>query len=173
VKKRTFVVLLVAASLALIGLDQAAKWAADTWLRDAGTVRILGDFIVLVYAKNTGAFLSMGSKLPEPLRIAFLIVIPTAVLAAFLAVFLKKKVLRFRDLALLSLLLGGGMGNIIDRIFRGEVTDYLLFQLTQRIRTGVMNLADLYILAVILMIAADALFSGKPREKADSPDSSG
>jgi signal peptidase II len=166
-KKRSFVIILAAASLALIGLDQLAKWAADTWLRDSGVVKLLGDFVVLVYAKNTGAFLGLGDKLSEPLRIALLIVIPIAVLAAFLAVFLKKKVLGFRDLALLSLLLGGGLGNIIDRIFRGEVTDYLLFQLTQRIRTGVMNLADLYILGVIVMIAFDALFSGRARGKSE------
>jgi signal peptidase II len=165
-KKSAFVILLIAFSACLIGLDQLAKFAADTGLKGAGVVRLVGDLVVLVYAQNTGAFLSMGSQLGETGRIALLIVLPVAVLTAFAVIYLRKKKLARRDLALLSLLMGGGLGNIVDRIFRGQVTDFLLFQLTPKIRTGVMNLADLYILGVVILVLVEALGKRKPDESA-------
>jgi len=168
-KKGTFVTLLAAFSAALIGLDQLLKWLADTRLKGAGTVRIIGDFVVLVYARNPGAFLSIGDKLVQPWRTILLVILPVIVLGAFVAIFLRKKRLGGRDLALLSLLLGGGLGNILDRIFHGEVTDYLLFQLTPRIRTGVMNAADLYILAVVIIIVLET-FKKPETEKAGAEE---
>jgi signal peptidase II len=148
-------------SILLILADQALKWAADAWLRGAGVVRLIGSYVVLVYAQNTGGFLSLGAGIPEPLRIALLIVLPVALLGGFAVVYLRRSELRIRDLAILCLLIGGGLGNIVDRVFRGRVTDYLLFRLSDRIRTGVMNLADLYILGVVIIIMAEILFKKK------------
>lgn len=154
-KKRNFAIALPIISALLILLDQLAKMAADRWLKEAGLVKVIGDFVVLVYARNTGAFLSLGAGLAEPLRIAFLIVLPIAVLSAFVIIYMRKPRVDGRDLALLCLLMGGGLGNLVDRIFRGEVTDYLLFTLGGRIRTGVMNLADLYILGVVIILVIE------------------
>jgi len=156
-----FIGLLAGISILLILADQALKWAADAWLRGAGVVRLIGSYVVLVYAQNTGGFLSLGAGIPEPLRIALLIVLPVALLGGFAVVYLRRSELRIRDLAILCLLIGGGLGNIVDRVFRGRVTDYLLFRLSDRIRTGVMNLADLYILGVVIIIMAEILFKKK------------
>jgi signal peptidase II len=49
------------------------------------------------------------------------------------------------------LIAAGGIGNLVDRIAYGEVRDFLNFGIG-RLRTGIMNLADLYILAALILI---------------------
>ena len=88
------------------------------------------DFFWLVHQRNTGVAFSLGNGLPEGVRHVLFIVVPLAVLA-FLAVY------TWRDKSLTTLqrwglgfILGGGLGNIIDRIFRPDgVVDFLSFRL--------------------------------------------
>ncbi len=161
------------AALALVALDQWTKALAAAYLPGKGIVRLIGDFAVLVYARNRGAFLSLGSGLPSPLRVFLLIVLPIAALA-FLAWAILTKGLgtegaagdrgadslgaraRAPELAIVVLIAAGGAGNLIDRLLYGEVRDFLHFRLGL-VRTGIMNLADLYILAALVVIAVVAL----------------
>ncbi len=156
--------LMAVSALALVAVDQWTKALAASRLAGRGTVRLLGDFAVLIFTRNRGAFLSLGSGLPPALRIVLLVALPVAVLA-----FLGWSVLRHlgsgrapgrrggADVATVVLIAAGGIGNLVDRIAYGEVRDFLNFGIG-RLRTGIMNLADLYILAaLILMIAAVAV----------------
>lgn len=155
-KRPVFIAAFVSLSAAMIGLDQWTKVLAERFLAGRGAIRVLGDFVVLVFAQNTGAFLAMGSGLSEPLRIAGLIVVPSVILAAAIVFFCAKQEPTVRSLAILCLLSGGGFGNIIDRIFKGKVTDFLNFGIG-KLRTGVMNVADLYILALVIILVLGIL----------------
>jgi lipoprotein signal peptidase len=73
-----------------------------------------------------------------------------------------------RNLAMLCLLSGGGFGNIIDRVFKTLVTDFLNFGIG-KLRTGVMNVADLYIMALVIMLIIGMIGEGK-HEKASRAD---
>ncbi len=160
-----FIVFFLAIAGGFIGLDQWTKVLAERSLAGRGTIRVLGDFVVLVFAQNTGAFLSLGAGLPEALRVIALIVIPSLLLLAatlYLCVWYKPSL---KSLAIACLLAAGGFGNIIDRIFKGQVTDFLNFGIG-RLRTGVMNVADLYILALVIILAIGMLSEGK-KEKAE------
>jgi signal peptidase II len=156
-------VLLLAAS-ALVALDQWTKVLAASRLAGRGTVHLLGDFAVLVYINNRGAFLSLGSGLPELMRNVFLIALPLAAIPFLAWALLKKgiggtlgeggaKEVGWAEYSAAVLVVAGGVGNLIDRIFRGEVRDFLNFGIG-RLRTGIMNLADLYILFALIVIAA-------------------
>ena len=72
----------------LVAADQWTKSLAATHLAGRGPVRLLGDFAVLIFASNRGAFLSLGSALPRPLRSLFLIILPAAALLFILWAFL-------------------------------------------------------------------------------------
>ena len=86
----------------------------------------LGGFFRIIHQKNLGAAFSMGSTLTDIPRLLFFIVLPLGVLAAVVVFYFTAKDLRYSQKWLLAGILGGGLGNMIDRIFRpGGVVDFL------------------------------------------------
>jgi signal peptidase II len=159
----TYIAMTVSAAL-LVALDQGTKALAAAFLPPRGRVSLIGDLAILVFTRNRGAFLSLGSGLPPPLRAVFLVVLPLAALGFFAWAFLFRGLSprgrqpgrggrpRGRERAALVLIVAGGLGNLVDRILYGEVRDFLNFGIG-RLRTGIMNLADLYILAALVIVA--------------------
>lgn len=128
-----------------VALDQATKVYARAHFKGHDTLHVLGDFFVIHYAENNGSFLSMGSNLPPGIKFILLTVIPVFVLFYFILYTLFSADLRFRERAVLSVIIAGGVSNIVDRIiFAGWVTDFLHFSLGF-VRTGILNIADMYI----------------------------
>jgi len=88
-----------------------------------------GDFFRLVHIRNTGAAFSIGANMPGVYRAVILIVIPIIVL-----IWMGIYIVRGKDLSegqrwTLAAILGGGVGNQIDRIFRSDgVVDFLDFK---------------------------------------------
>jgi signal peptidase II len=150
-KRPVFILSFALISAALIAMDQWTKILAERFLAGRGVLEILGDYVILVFAQNTGAFLSLGAGLPEPARLALLVFFPSAMLVAALFFLCLKSEPSPRALAIACLLASGGFGNQIDRLLKGKVTDFLNFGVGN-IRTGVMNLADLYILALLIVL---------------------
>ena len=153
---------LVAAAL-VIALDQFTK-ALILSSVPLGTVawKWGGDFFWLTHQRNTGVAFSLGNGLPEVVRHWLFIVVPLAVLA-FVAVYTwRDKTLTLLQRWGLGLILGGGLGNIVDRIFRPDgVVDFLSFQLYGFLgmeRFATFNVADsavtvggaLFVLSLIL-----------------------
>jgi len=88
-----------------------------------------GDFFELTHQKNTGVAFSMGNGLPEGVRHVIFIAVPLLVLGAIAAYTWLDKTLTLLQRWSLGLILGGGLGNIIDRIFRPDgVVDFLSFK---------------------------------------------
>src|SRR5574341_1663547 len=63
---RTILVLLI--TLTCVGCDQATKFVAKRYLQPDAIISLAGDTLRLQYAENSGAFLSLGSSLPDPWR---------------------------------------------------------------------------------------------------------
>jgi len=174
-------VALLFAVVALVALDQWTKGLAASLLAGRGTIRLLGDFAVLVYISNRGAFLSLGSGLPELARNVFLIALPIAAIPFLVWALLKRgiggavgdgeaKSVGWAEYSSAALVVAGGVGNLIDRVFLGEVRDFLNFGIG-KLRTGIMNLADLYILFALIVIAC-ALASRSLRARRAAPPGS-
>jgi signal peptidase II len=156
---------------ALVGLDQWTKALAASFLAGKGTVKVIGDFAVLIYARNRGAFLSLGSGLPPILRSILLVAFPIAALAFLGWAFLSRGLSAGKgrgssgvDRLVVVLIAAGGAGNLVDRLLYGEVRDFLNFGIG-KLRTGIMNLADLYILAAL--IVAVVAMAGRSRKKGE------
>ncbi|TAE52531.1 MAG: signal peptidase II [Bacteroidetes bacterium] len=133
-------------SLALIGLDSITKELARTHLRDQEPISYLYDSFRLEYAENTGAFLSLGSDMPDTLKFWLLSILPLAFLGGLCFYALRKAgELNTGSLIALSLIFAGGLGNIKDRIlYDMHVTDFMIFGIMS-LKTGIVNFADIYV----------------------------
>lgn len=157
------IVLLLATFLS-VGIDQATKAMAKTELMGKGRYSYLGDIVRLQYIENRGAFLSLGDSLGGTWGTIVLIILPVIALSLCVVyLFLSKKITR-GTLVGISLIIGGGAGNLIDRIlYDRSVIDFLNFGIGG-LRTGIMNLADLFLTAgfVVLFIVS---FKNEPKPK--------
>lgn len=117
---------IVAAWVVTIGfLDQATKAVVDRWLPLHHSLPIIDGFFNLTYIRNTGAAFGIFSGAHEVFRRPFLIGVSIAAMG-FLFVMLRR--LRADATGLitaLALILAGAAGNLIDRVFYGEVIDFL------------------------------------------------
>ena len=138
--------------VACVGCDQVTKALAAEHLAGRPPVLLLGGAFRLLYAENTGAFLSLGSGLPEAVRLWVFVIVTGAVLALLLIyALLHRDTLRPWEMLALALVVGGGIGNLLDRIFLGLVRDFL-FLGVGRLRTGVFNVADMAITGGALLM---------------------
>jgi signal peptidase II len=135
-----------------IGCDQTTKRLARQWLADAGTLSYAGGTVRLEHAQNPGAFLSLGADLDGTWRFWLFIVATGAFLAYVGWLLATRKDLSRGTLTGLTLVLGGGLGNLIDRLIFGSVTDFMILGF-ESLRTGVFNVADMAIVAGTLLLS--------------------
>jgi signal peptidase II len=141
--------------LTTIGCDQISKTLVRDSLPVIGSLSYLGDRVRLQYAENPGAFLNLGARLPETVRFWLFNVGVTALMLMLAFAVLRAK--KPRNLIALTLILGGGLGNLIDRFAFGHVTDFILLT-TGAFHTGIFNVADMMISLGVLILA----FGAKP-----------
>lgn len=134
----------------LLALDLASKALAEAFLSGRGRVEILGDFLILIYSENHGAFLSLGAGMDGIVWTLLFLILPAAVVIGMgVYLFVKEKGLAAS--VSLSLVVAGGLGNLADRLFRGGfVRDFINAGIGDRFRTGILNLADLWLTAGLI-----------------------
>lgn len=137
--------LVLSVALGCVGCDQASKLLAGQSLAGRGPLSYLGGTLRLQYAENPGAFLSLGAGMPEGWRYGLFTLLVGIFLAGLLVYLLRANGSGWPATVALSLVLGGGVGNLIDRIaHQGRVIDFLNMGIGS-LRTGVFNIADLAI----------------------------
>lgn len=130
----------------ILAADQTIKHFVETMIAFGEKVPVIEDFFYITYHTNTGAahgILQNGNFIFIPVTIIAVIVIVYFILKR------KEKFLK----AVLAVLLGGALGNLTDRIFKGAVTDYLDFYFGSY-HYATFNIADscIFISAVLLVI---------------------
>ena len=141
--------------------DQGTKYLATEHLIGKGRISMAGDMFRLQYSENRGAFLSMGSTLPEPVRKLVFTGLVAVILGAFLFYIIKTDTLNRASVIAGGLMVGGGFGNLIDRVFNdGAVVDFLNVGIGT-LRTGIFNIADMCIMLGLFIF----LFAGKQEIK--------
>jgi signal peptidase II len=139
-------------------LDHATKWAAAAWLSHRQAVTALDGVILLFYAKNPGAFLSLGASLGPEYRFWLFTIGIAVILLAITAFLFGRRPASLADGVLMSLILGGGLSNWIDRIAdHGLVLDFLNVGIGS-FRTGIFNLADFVLTLSVIGLAGRELF---------------
>lgn len=141
--KQKNLIMAVIIIVGLIALDQIVKIIARSYLAGQPGYSYLGGFVQIEYAENRGAFLSLGAQLSDAARSALFIFGASAMLL-FCVYWMWKTAEHRLSMIAFALVISGGIGNLIDRIFRGSVTDYVHMGFSS-LRTGVFNVADVAI----------------------------
>jgi len=144
--RRSFLLLFGVAG-AVLAFDQWTKrWATDT-LAYREPVRVIGDLVRLTYTRNSGVAFGLGAGFPFPY---YLFSIAAVLVIVWL--FARQRVHGgWRRLAL-ALILGGAIGNLIDRIASGEVVDFILLS-WRRWQFPVFNVADSAVTIGVVLFA--------------------
>ncbi|MGB4068079.1 MAG: signal peptidase II [Nitrospira sp.] len=165
--KRSLLVLLLL--ILCVGCDQLTKDVAHQYLALQPPQSWFYDTVRLQYAENTGAFLSLGGDLSEGLRVFLFQVFPAFCLVA-LAMVLFAQPIPLSTAIAWSLVLSGGLGNLLDRIMNdGRVIDFMNLGIGS-LRTGIFNVADICITIGVLLLIIQTVWprqltmvSGSPR----------
>jgi signal peptidase II len=145
--------LLIILSLVMtnVGCDQLSKSVVREKIAYHETIELIGDNLILMKVENTGAFLGLGSTLHPLLKNLLLLTLPAIVLIMMLGIVVLNAQLPKEVIFGLTCIIGGGVGNVLDRITYGSVTDFMHLDFGI-IRTGIFNMADVSILMGTLCI---------------------
>jgi len=150
---RRRVLVFVALLTLTVGCDHATKVAATRLLAPTDVVSVAAGMVQLELAHNPGAFMSLGAELPPFVRMPLLLgLVPLAILLAS-ALALRSA---SSGVALFAgaLIAGGGLANWLDRLVHGgTVIDFVSLGMGP-IRTGIFNLADVAVVAGLLLLLA-------------------
>lgn len=152
--------MVLALILLMLGADQASKYMVRHRVAPEQQITIIKNVVLLTRVENTGAFLSMGDNIPRPLYKIIMILIPLAVLIFLIVYLIRTTAISGLSFAGMCLIAGGGLGNVIDRILYGSVTDFLFFNFGL-FHTGIVNVADILLTAGFFILIIEALFFRK------------
>jgi signal peptidase II len=123
-------------------IDRITKYYAVHLLKGHPPIVLLKGLIRLEYAENSGAFLSLGAQWNTVIKYGILLVIPIG-LCIFGFIYLIFKEKRLKYIIIIGTIVGGGIGNLIDRLWNNfYVIDFLNFGIGT-LRTGILNIADI------------------------------
>ena len=150
-------------SLVVIILDQWKKWLAETNLTFLEPVPVIEPFLNWTLAYNYGAAFSFLADAGGWQKWFFSGL--ALLMSLFLIGYLAKAPRQAKLLSLgLALVLGGAVGNLIDRLLHGHVIDFIHVHYADVWHYPIFNIADIGISIGVLLIVIDMLFLEKKRE---------
>ena len=147
----------------LTAADQIIKYFVLFYLKPVGSVSVINGFLEWNYVENTGAAFGSFSG-----STTLLSVITAVIILAGIAAILLKKIKNKYLLVTATIIIAGGLGNLIDRIFRGYVVDFIkvLF-----IDFPVFNFADILVTCgsfmLIIYLIIDIYKDSRKKSKGD------
>lgn len=158
---RHFVIITVL--LSNVGCDQISKNAARNNIEYGERISVISSFLTLTKVENTGAFLSLGNNLPNIIKTPLLTFLPILFLIVVLIFILKKRKIELNYALPIAFIIGGGIGNLYDRIRYGSVTDFLHMNF-HVFQTGIFNMADVSIMVGTFWLLINQLNGKKDKQ---------
>ena len=161
----------LALTAAIIFADQITKFVVTSTLPIADPVPVIGDLLRFTYVRNPAALFSLGRDLPVDLQRVLFFILPLAAIAGVSVFYFTTSELTNSQRWAIGAVLGGGIGNQIDRIIHPDgVVDFIdvkccgFFGLE---RWPVFNIADSTVVVagiflIITLIAAEVNTRKKP-----------
>ena len=157
--------ILAALAAVIVGLDQWTKWLTVTHIpstNGSAVVKAIPGFFHITHIKNTGAAWSMLEGQ------TWLFVLVTAAFFAIVGVLIWKKVLQKKfELVCLAMIAGGALGNLIDRVVSGAVTDMIRLEF---VNFPVFNVADCFVTTGCALLIVYVLFFDRPKKSPPEQD---
>lgn len=130
-------------SVVLVGCDHAAKLAASELLAKRSPVRLVDGVLSLTYTENRDVGFRLLRMIPEAPRFWVMLALGAGAVALMIAALRSRLGRASRaERAAYALLIGGGLGNLLDRVLRGYVIDFVHVRYWP-----VFNLADVFLVA--------------------------
>jgi len=151
-------------TMALVAVDQITKALIVAHIK-LGTIAwtAFGDFFWLVRQQNTGVAFSMGDSLGVQLRTALFIALPMILVLGLLIYYFRSDEPSFFQRWLIAGIVAGGVGNLVDRVFRPlGVVDFLSFKfygLFGLERWPTFNVADMSTFCSVILLAITLVFA--------------
>ncbi len=129
----------LAAAAVLVGIDQLTKWFVASYIKPQESVNLISiggkEWLNLTYQENTGAAFSILQD-----KQLFLIILTSIIILGVIILILTKRIKKTAYIWSFSLIVAGGIGNLIDRIVHNYVIDFIDFRI---IKFAVFNFADI------------------------------
>ena len=149
-------------TIVVVILDQISKYAVRNWVNfgHENVIKLTNKFFWLTKVQNTGAAFSFSFGGENLNRVIFIIV--SFVASILIGYYITKSECKIEKISL-SLVLGGALGNLLDRIFIGSVTDFIWWDFPDIImyRWPVFNIADSAIVVAITLMIFYYIFGNK------------
>jgi signal peptidase II len=139
-------------TLALVGCDHATKEVAEAALARRGPVAIVPGLLDLRYARNHDTAFSLLEGLHFPGKAALLVVVSAIAIGALMFAWWRRRGASSAEQTAYALIVAGAVGNVIDRVCRGYVVDFIEIH-----RWPVFNVADMAIVAGAVLLAILAM----------------
>lgn len=142
-----------------VGIDQLTKLFAINNLRDlADEIPVINKVFGLYYVENKGISFSMLSS-----KMALIIIITSIITLILIYVMIRTpKTKYFMPFSIvLSVIVGGAAGNMIDRIFRGFVIDFIMLDF---INFPIFNVADIFVCVGLFILVILIIFKYKDKD---------
>jgi signal peptidase II len=131
-------------------------------------IEVIGDFLRIIHARNLGIAFSIGDGLPFVVRKVLFVAMPIVVLLVLVVSLYRSPELTQRQRWFVAAILGGGIGNIIDRIFRPlgvvDFIDVRFYGLFGMERWPTFNVADSSVVVGGILLMATMLFTADGRQ---------
>lgn len=149
---------------AILALDQVTKALVMADVAPGSIAySVFGDFFWLVRQQNLGMAFSLLDDLSPALRLPILVLLPLALVAFVLVYYFKSEEISPFQRWTLCGIVGGGIGNVVDRIFRPEgVVDFLSFKfygLFGMERWPTFNVADMSVVVSVILLAISTIIA--------------
>ncbi len=151
--------------------DQITKYFVNEHLTYSDRVTVIDGLFYLTHVRNTGAAFGRFADAPQMTRLLLFVGIAIVAMGIILSFYRKLAPGDWFSALALGLILGGAVGNLIDRVRFGEVIDFLHFRLWGGFSWPDFNLADCFIVMGVAALMLELLASeGAVRASADSLD---
>lgn len=152
-------------ALLVVLLDRWTKRLVAARIAMYAHVQVIPGFFRITHTENTGAAFSLFADSPSQWKTALLIAFSVmAMMVVFVLLWKQKHGITLTGIAL-SLILGGAVGNLWDRVASGRVVDFLLLYVKQY-QWPVFNLADSAIVVGASLLVIEILFHKNPTDQA-------
>jgi signal peptidase II len=148
----------------LVSLDQLTKFLITEHLDPGQSLAVIAGFFQFTLVHNTGAPFGMLANLPGKYREPFFFLVPGITLVVVLITFYRLRERQLLSVYALSLIVGGALGNIMDRLRLGHVVDFLDFHFRQAAHFPAFNLADTAITVGVGLLFLGLLLEREARE---------
>lgn len=155
-------------TLGVLVLDHVTKWLARTRLDPERAIEVIPGYLRISYVSNTGVAFGLFRDLDSPWKPYVLAAM--AIVAVVVIFVYSSRMPSSRRLlqSALAVIMGGILGNFVDRILQGYVVDFIEFHIRDNFYWPTFNVADSAITVGIGLLLIDAVKNAEPDEQPQS-----